>query len=210
MATAQEAWLSGALLMAGLIMGFGPQNVFVLRTGLSASHSWLVPTVCSVCDALLIVAGVACAASLGTTLGASDLRVLSQAGAVLLVIFAARALLSASKPDPSEPGGSPVAAGATASKRSLLLWSLGFSLLNPWVYLDSVLLVGLNALSLPSAQRPYYAAGASTASTLWYFGLTYGARAFRAILSGALAARVLDAIAAALCLSAAWNLWWLA
>ncbi len=51
-----------------------------------------------------------------------------------------------------------------------------FTLLNPHVYLDTVLLVGGIGAQQPAALRGAFIAGAASASLLWFASLGYGAR----------------------------------
>lgn len=51
-----------------------------------------------------------------------------------------------------------------------------FTLLNPHVYLDTVLLVGSIGARQPGPLRGWFVVGASTASMLWFGLLGYGAR----------------------------------
>jgi len=51
-------FLAGLGLGLLLIVAIGAQNVFVLRQGMRRQHVALVVAICSVSDALLIVAGV--------------------------------------------------------------------------------------------------------------------------------------------------------
>jgi L-lysine exporter family protein LysE/ArgO len=60
--------------------------------------------------------------------------------------------------------------------RAALLHALGFTLLNPHVYLDTVLLLGSLGAQHPGAAKWAFAAGAATASAAWFSALGYGAR----------------------------------
>ena len=76
----------------------------------------------------------------------------------------------------------------------MLAACLAFTFLNPHVYLDTVVLLG----SL-SAQQPVqwgFAAGAVTASVLWFVSLGYGAALLRPVFARPAAWRVLDALIA--------------
>ena len=150
-----QAYVTGLLLGASLIAAIGAQNAFVLRQGLTGLHVALVVTVCVLLDATLMTAGVA---GVGASLGHRPwaLEVLALTGACFLGWYglgAARrawsglSLLSASR-------------GATGSARRALLQTLAVSLLNPHVYLDTVLLVGSVGAQQPLALRPAVLAGA--------------------------------------------------
>ncbi|WP_067654819.1 LysE/ArgO family amino acid transporter [Nocardia harenae] len=79
------------------------------------------------------------------------------------------------------------ALGATIATTLALTW------LNPHVYLDTVVLLGSFASAHAGADRWYLAAGAMTASVLWFLALGYGARLLGPLFARPGAWRVLDA-----------------
>ncbi|MEV0357874.1 LysE/ArgO family amino acid transporter [Nocardia sp. NPDC050697] len=79
------------------------------------------------------------------------------------------------------------ALGATIATTLALTW------LNPHVYLDTVVLFGSFASAHAGADRWYLAAGAMTASVLWFLALGYGARLLGPLFARPGAWRVLDA-----------------
>jgi L-lysine exporter family protein LysE/ArgO len=62
------------------------------------------------------------------------------------------------------------------SRGAALAQAAAFTLLNPHVYLDTVLLVGSIGAQQPAALQPVFVAGASVASLLWFTALGFGAR----------------------------------
>jgi len=64
----------------------------------------------------------------------------------------------------------------TATAVLSLAQAAAFTLLNPHVYLDTVLLVGSIGAQQPSALRSWFIAGASSASLFWFALLGFGAR----------------------------------
>lgn len=190
-----SVFLSGFGLSAGLIMAIGAQNAHVLRQGLRREHVGMTILVCAVCDALLILLGVV---GLGKVFSANpDWMTLARyGGAVFLGWYGLRALRSALK------GGS-LQVEASDGKRSItrtqaLLAAAGFSLLNPHAYLDTVVLIGSVGSQQADALRPIFAAGAVTASFVWFGMLGYGARMLTPIFSRPMAWRVLDGLVAAM------------
>lgn len=68
------------------------------------------------------------------------------------------------------------AAQAQMSVKKTVLTTMAFSLLNPHVYLDTVVLIGGYSTKFASlAERFYFGAGASLFSMLWFFGLVLAA-----------------------------------
>jgi L-lysine exporter family protein LysE/ArgO len=73
---------------------------------------------------------------------------------------------------------------------------LAFSLLNPHVYLDTVILLGAIGGQQPGQGRLYFAIGAILASTLWFSGLGLGARYLAPVFSRPLSWQLLDGVIA--------------
>ncbi len=178
---------AGFGLGASLIVAIGAQNAFVLRQGLRREHVGTVVAACAAIDALLIAAGVA---GLGAALGPHPtlLRALSWLGAAVLAAYGVQAARRALHPGTLQAQGE-----APATRRAVLLQVASLSLLNPHVYLDTVLLVGSVGAQQHGAARPLFALGAAAASVTWFALLGYGARAAAPLFSRALAWRLLDA-----------------
>jgi L-lysine exporter family protein LysE/ArgO len=185
--------LQGLLAGLSLIVAIGAQNAFVLRQGLRGEHVGAVVAVCTGADLVLIGAGTA---GLGALVGGhpAALAVARFAGAALLVVLGAAAVRRA--PALAAPA---VAADAPAPVRTVLATTLGLTLLNPHVYLDTVLLLGAMAAQ-HGALRWAFAAGAGAASALWFTGLGFGAVRLRPLLARPGAWRVLDLAVAAVML----------
>ena len=71
---------------------------------------------------------------------------------------------------------------------------LGISLLNPHVYLDTVVLVGSVGARQASGTQGAFWIGSSLASCLWFGGLGCGARLLSPLFARPVAWRVLDAL----------------
>ena len=173
LSTVGVAWpvfVQGMVLSLGLIVAIGAQNAFVLRQGLRREHVGSVVAFCAVADALLITAGV-----LGMAQALGDRPELAKAlalgGAAFLALYGWRALQrarQASSLDVTESGQS-------LSRGAAMAQAAAFTLLNPHVYLDTVLLVGSIGAQQPAPLQGWFAAGASVASLLWFSALGFGA-----------------------------------
>ena len=80
-------------------------------------------------------------------------------------------------------------------KRTVFLL-LALSLLNPHVYLDTVILLGSIASQQPAHQQIYFALGAISASFVWFFALTYGSRFLAPLLRKPRSWRIIDCLVA--------------
>ncbi|CAN5168382.1 LysE/ArgO family amino acid transporter [soil metagenome] len=161
----------GLALGLGLIVAIGAQNAFVLRQGLRREQVATVVLFCALADALLIAAGVlGMAQALGEHPGVA--RALAVVGAIFLALYGWQALRRARHANALN-----ATAGATGlGQGAALAQAAAFTLLNPHVYLDTVLLVGSIGAQQPAAMRGWFIAGASGASLFWFALLGYGAR----------------------------------
>jgi L-lysine exporter family protein LysE/ArgO len=167
----QAAYLQGLALSLGLIVAIGAQNAFVLRQGLRREHVGSVVLLCAVADALLIAAGVfGMAQALGERPAVA--RALALVGAAFLAWYGWRAWQRVRRPDALQAS----AGGAGLGRGAVLAQAAAFTLLNPHVYLDTVLLVGSIGAQQPADLRGSFVAGACTASALWFSLLGFGAR----------------------------------
>lgn len=166
-----SVFVQGLALGLGLIVAIGAQNAFVLRQGLRREHVGPVVLFCAASDALLISAGVlGMAQALGNSPGLA--RALALGGAIFLAVYGWRALQRARAPQRLEAS----AEGHGLSRRAALAQAAAFTLLNPHVYLDTVLLVGSIGAQQPVPLQPVFVAGASVASLGWFTALGFGAR----------------------------------
>lgn len=183
-------FMSGLLFSLSLIVAIGPQNAFVLQQGARREYVTVVVLICAASDALLIAAGVAGVRTV-VGLGPGLLAVTRFGGAALLLAYgcfaARRALLS--------PPGPLAASRLGSSRRKVVAATLGFTWLNPAVYLDTLVLLGSVANAHPSS-RWWFGAGAATASAGWFLALGWAARLLAPLLRRPNASRLLDGFVA--------------
>ena len=168
---ALPVFVQGLALSFGLIVAIGAQNAFVLRQGLRREHVGSVVLFCAVADAVLIAAGVlGLSQALGQIPGLA--RALALIGAIFLAAYGWQALQRARQVQrlTAAEGGGGLGQGAAVAQAA------AFTLLNPHVYLDTVLLVGSIGAQQPAALRGWFIAGASSASLSWFVLLGFGAR----------------------------------
>lgn len=194
-----QSYSNGLLIAAGLIIALGAQNAFVLAQSLRREHHLPVALLCVICDALLVAAGVFGLAAV-LTQSPLLLGIARWGGAAFLLWYGAQALLRASRPQAMGYN----ADSGPQSRKAVLLAALAVTLLNPHVYLDTVLLIG----SL-GAQQPVpgaYALGAASASLIWFFCLALGAAWLAPWLARPSTWRVIDLSVALMMFSIAWQL----
>jgi L-lysine exporter family protein LysE/ArgO len=93
-------------------------------------------------------------------------------------------------------------AGAAAPRTATaaLASVLALSLLNPHVYLDTVVLLGSIGGRYPAVERTAFSAGAMTASLLWFCMLGFGAARFAGVLARPAAWRCIEGLTGAVML----------
>lgn len=185
-------YLNGLGLGASLIMAIGAQNAHVLRMGVRRQHVALTVAACIGIDVLLIGLGVAGG---GALIEASPALLAASrwGGAAFLLWYGLKSWGRARRPaglaaEPNAPAG-----GAAAALVSVL----ALSLLNPHVYLDTVVLLGAVGGRYAVAQRPFFAAGAMTASLLWFAALGFGASRCAPLLGRAHVWRLIEVLTGA-------------
>ncbi len=195
---AQASFVTGLTLGGSLIVAIGAQNAFVLRQGLRREHVAAVVLVCTLLDILLMTAGV-------TGVGAATqqhpflLQAAAVGGALVLVGYGLAAFRRAFSPHTLLA----LASGAAQPVRRVVVQALSISLLNPHVYLDTVVLVGsIGARQAPGTQGAFLI-GACLASSLWFVTLGFGARALSPLFASPVSWRVLDA-------GIGVTMWWIA
>lgn len=184
------ALLAGAGLGASLIIAIGAQNAFVLRQGLLHRYALRVAAVCVAVDWTLIIAGAVGFGALVERFPAL-VPVASWGGAAFLIGYGALAFRAAVRPGTlraAEPRGGRGAGSAAAA----LGTALAVSLLNPHVYLDTVVLLGSIASRYEPTARAWFVLGAGLASSVWFFGLALGARLLAPVFERETSWRVLD------------------
>ena len=184
-----HAVLIGFVTGLTLIAAIGAQNAFVLRQGIRGEHVAVVAGVCTVADVVLIAAGIAGVGAL-VTAHPQALTVARIGGAVFLIGYGLLAARRALRPAVLTP-----AAVGPAQLAPVVLTCLALTFLNPHVYLDTVILLGTLA-NQQGEGRWLFGGGAALASTVWFFGLGFGARRLAGVFASAATWRILDAVIA--------------
>ena len=168
----QQVFLQGLGMGASLIMPIGAQNAHVIRTGVRGRHVLLTVATCILVDIGLIALGMS---GFGALVEAAPrlLAACRWGGALFLVWYGGRCLLSAWRGQSAPAAGDGTQAGGARQAFSVVLM---MSLLNPHVYLDTVVLLGAVGSSLAAGQRTAFGLGAMLASLLWFSALGLLAR----------------------------------
>lgn len=180
-----QSYFNGLLVTAGLIVAIGAQNAFVLAQSLRREHHLPVAALCILCDIALVSAGVFGLAALLAN-NPLLLEVTRWGGAAFLLYYGSVALRRAARPQALEQAQRE----RDRPLRRVLLATLAVTLLNPHVYLDTVLLIG--SLGAQQPEPGAYTLGAASASTLWFLILALGGAWLAPWLARPLTWRLID------------------
>ncbi|MBR6026227.1 MAG: amino acid transporter [Neisseriaceae bacterium] len=172
--------------MASMIIAIGAQNVFVLKQGLLKQAVFTVAFICFLCDFLLTSAGVLGIGEI-FSISPNAAKILSLCGVIFLSYYGFCALLRAIKPTSLT-----ITQGKKSSYWKIVAQTLAVTLLNPHVYLDTMVIVGTVGAKLAATQRWTFLFGCISASFLWFFCLAYGARLLLPLFNRPITWRILD------------------
>lgn len=193
-------FISGFAVSFSLIVAIGSQNAFILKQGLKREHVFAVCLFCALSDAVLLSAGVAGFGAI-TARYPNFITFAKLGGALFLLVYGLLSLYaSATKSHAMTTSGT-----TTNSLKQALLLCIGFTWLNPHVYLDTLVMVGM--VSTNAASKVWFAIGAITASVSFFFALGYGARLLAPVFTKPKAWNILDALIGVLMLYLSWHLW---
>lgn len=180
-------FIKGFLTSFGLIVAIGAQNAYVLKQGLKKRHVLPIVVICSLIDAVLMYAGVK---GVGTLIAKSQIFLygVTVFGVLFLCSYALISFKSALKSDTLK-----VERGSkNVSLKRAIFTLLALSLLNPHVYLDTLLLIGSIGGGLERVEQNFFISGAVFASILWFFSLGFGARVLVPLFQKPITWKILD------------------
>lgn len=186
-----SAFLQGIGLGGSLIVAIGSQNAYLLRQALKREFVLTCIAICIICDVTLIAAGVAGMGKLITE-APKLLFWIKIGGGGFLFWYGLRAARSAMRSSTMVAENNNI----PSDYKTVIAAMLAFSLLNPHVYLDTVVLLGSIGGQQPGNGPLYFALGAMLASAIWFGSLGLGARYLTPIFAKPNAWRILDGIIA--------------
>ncbi|WP_320047167.1 LysE/ArgO family amino acid transporter [uncultured Ilyobacter sp.] len=171
-----------------LIAAIGAQNSYVLKKGILKNNVFAVAVTCTLIDAVLISLGTL---GLGSIIEKNKTFMLLATlfGVLFLSYYGLTSIMKAIRSKESfliEEGRE------KDSLKKTILTLLALSLLNPHLYLDTVILIGSIGSKYPINQRLDFVIGTCLASFVWFFGLAYGARVLIPIFKKEVTWKILD------------------
>jgi len=157
-------FIYGIFISGGLIMAIGAQNVHVIRYGLSGRNVFFVSLTCFLCDFILMTCGVFFVGFVSTLSKLTNALIC--AFAILFLLFYSYTSLKSAiiKKNLDELSFASFTHNEPISKS--VLATLAITLLNPHVYLDTVVIVGGYASSLAIYDKLFFISGALLSSCI--------------------------------------------
>lgn len=174
-------FLEGLFLQASLIFALGAQNIFVLESGLKRRFHLTVSFVCFFCDLLLIMIGVAGAATLFSAF--PQIKILVGILGVVFLFHYGISKIFGNNQELVDNSESEEFNFKKSLKQTVIL-AVTFSILNPHAYLDAFILIG--GFSSKYAQmndRLTLGLGAACFSLIWFLVLSSASSYMKPFLS---------------------------
>lgn len=184
------SFFTGFTVGLSLIVAIGAQNIWVLSQSMAGANRLVIALVCILCDAALIVTGVY-SVQLIQQWVPPLVPLLTWAGVAMLLWLAFGAAQRAWRGQGALHSSSAV---KVQSWQKTALTALAITLLNPHVYLDTVVLIG--SVGSMQAQPFWFTVGACLASLCWFSALTGLAPKLKVWLSSPLRWRLFDGLVA--------------
>ncbi|CDG18687.1 arginine exporter ArgO [Xenorhabdus doucetiae] len=193
--------IQGFFLSAAMILPLGPQNVFVMQQGSRKQFHLMSATLCSISDALFIMAGIFGGSAL---LGQSTLllHAVTWGGAAFLLWYGWGALRTALSADVELS----CTEKTVQSRWRVVVTLFAVTWLNPHVYLDTFVVLGSIGGQLSAELRPWFTTGAVMASISWFFALSLLSAWFAPVLNQPRAQRIINIFVACVMWYIAWSL----
>ncbi|MDU0354726.1 LysE family transporter [Paraglaciecola aquimarina] len=183
------AGFQGVVLGLSMIVPIGAQNSHVLSQGIKRHFHLLTATVCILCDVILINIGIFGGAKL---LSRSPLliSIISWAGMAFLVGYAGMSFRSAWQNNYQATRYNQDA----TTRVAVLTTTLAITLLNPHVYLDTVVILGSVGGQFNGYDKVAFAVGTMLASIIWFYCLATAAATLSPWLNRSKVQRIIDCL----------------
>jgi L-lysine exporter family protein LysE/ArgO len=196
------AFATGFFLGISLIFAIGAQNVFVLRHGILQQHVFYIALFCAISDAALITLGVTGISYFFNNFVDKFSSLLFGISSIWLSCYGIIRLMGVFKSNSAINIDQTKVNGLLTTLSSLFILTFA----NPHVYLDTVVLIGSIAQQFSGDLKIAFTIGASLASFVFFFGLSYGAKFLKPFMSNPLSWRILDGVIAIIMFSIAFKL----
>ncbi|TLD82696.1 amino acid transporter [Helicobacter sp. MIT 11-5569] len=164
-----QIFLQGFLIAFSLFAAIGAQNMFVIKQGILKNHIFFVCLTCILCDIVLVNIGVF---GVGEFLAKNKIFsiILGISGTLFVFIYGILSLRSAFRANQSLVL---TQMGHKTSLSKTIFQTLALTLINPHVYLDTILILGAVALPFNLEEKIMFSVGIISASCAWFLCLGF-------------------------------------
>lgn len=171
--------LQGFGLGASMIIPIGAQNAYVLNQGIKQNHHLTTATICSVLDMLFISLGIFGGGAL-LSQNNTLLLLVTLGGIAFLSFYGFLSFRSAFSHSHHQQEQN---RSLVKGRRSVIIGALAVTVLNPHLYLDTVVILGSIGGQFEGQDRLAFALGTILASFVWFYSLSIGASKLAPTLS---------------------------
>ena len=164
------AVFKGFVIGAGMIIPIGAQNSYVLAQGIKKNYHIIAATICILCDFILMSIGVYGGGAIITS-NAILFNTMTWGGVLFLSVYGG--LFFKSFLFPAKNQESVIA--DLRSRKAVIATTLAVTLLNPHVYLDTVMIIGSISSQYAAADKLSFLFGTALASLTWFYALSFSA-----------------------------------
>lgn len=176
-------FISGFLMLFSMLMSVGPQNLFLIRQGLSGNHVLTVGLVSAICDIIIITLGVT-----GLYHFIEDNKNIEFLLYMIGIIFLTKCIYSLAieiflkdklaihfdKKDDKIIMIDDVTNSelqSSQNKKDAIKEAIAYSIFNPLTWIETVVIISATAVSYKGDNIYIFAAGACLASVIWFVSL---------------------------------------
>ena len=186
-----QAFLAGVALCLGLVLVFGPQNIFVLRTGIDAKYRFSVAFTSIVCEIILISIGIF---GLAAWIEAFPIILIcfNALGAAFLMFYGFQALNKAYLNHYEAHNLSDTKQGRPRQRHLMAVVMAVVMACNPASLTDTFIVVPALAGGFDFQNKLAMMLGHMITISVWFFTLAYASSHMRPIFKSPMAWRNLD------------------
>ena len=185
------AMFKGFAIGAGMIIPLGAQNSYLLNQGIKKNFHFTAATICIMCDLILMTLGVFGGGALGSS-NELLLTIITWGGILFLTFYGAlffKSFLLSQKNSVTE-------VKQLCTRKAVVMTTLAVTLLNPHVYLDTVVIIGSISGQFQADEKLAFLSGTIIASFTWFYSLSFAAAKMSPWLSQTHVQRVINLIVA--------------
>ncbi len=183
--------LQGFSFGAATIIPIGAQNAYVLNQGIKRNHHLTTATLCSFLDVFYISLGVFGG---GALLASNEILLtgVTVGGILFLCYYGFVSIKSAFENNGQEEDTS--TSNSNRGRKAVILGALAVTVLNPHLYLDTIVILGSIGGQFEGNERLSFAIGTIMASFVWFYSLSIGAAKLAPLLSQPKVKRGIDTV----------------